>query len=170
MILRRPNSRASIENAPGPRSVMATPRMITLRPRELLRIESIGSVMTQRRVMLAASTAANTAATLVIMPTIRHAPSARASKERTKLVRFESFASERDGSVWTTRVAPIASRSSNSPAPGALPGNPEYSLGTPPPQSQLLLKRLMLLDAPQIPKLRNLLVTLLWYRFSAGPS
>src|SRR5271157_1856612 len=96
----------------------------------------MAGVISEKQLTLAARIANMTAAIRVRKPKTREAPLAIASMQRATLTNLASCHPEAQQATWATTVPPMAIRSSSSPVLDALPGNPEYSLGTLPPQYQ----------------------------------
>ena len=127
-ISRRPNRRASSENAPGPMHRMATAIATASAVAILAGGKSCGRAGKHNR-----SPPPSTAARGVKYPMSRQPPLASASSIMIQAAGVRLWELMRYAAPWPIKAPPKATRSNSSPTPGRPPGNVENSLCSPLP-------------------------------------
>lgn len=128
IISRRPNSRPSKENAPGPSKVITVAVIIIPRAISLTSCNPHEGVGNQERAMPKKDNPTKNPPHGVRNPTARAAPLVVKSKPSNHLAQMGPFELDKYSTPTAIAATPTAARSSNSPIPGRPPGNVENSL------------------------------------------
>ena len=131
IISRRPNRRASTENAPGPNRTTAA-LMAMAKTADSFASKRLGAVTGNREnVTATVPRLINAATNGVRSPTVSNPPLTIASKHVAHVPSEGSARPARLSPPCTTIVTPTAARSNSRPAPGQPPGNAENNRCSP---------------------------------------
>lgn len=124
-ISRRPNRRASMEKAPGPRQSKAAAMVAAKAAAGLDASKPQAGSGNNESALPRLLNPATMLANGVIYPSRSNTELMNNSRQTARLMRVEVCQSDTQEIPWETRVAPRAARNSNRPTPGVRPGNVE---------------------------------------------